>query len=878
MRSRFKLKRMAHLATLALTGAAGADWANAQAYTITVIPSLDPTNGGTAIYPLAINSSGTITGYYQDVQEAPAFDLVDLGFVAQVTGNTVTEQSLNYIGGNIPPTDPSPPAGQSWGFSINGYGVVTGTSPDRDGNSPVYSVTEYSGALLSSLGTLPQAGATLPQDAALAFGASINSNGVIAGASWEYSQATLNRLHAFVYNPSTGYTDLSQGLMNTSAAYSLNPAGTVAVGFISTGTTKAGNGTPNTPLVAEKWTLTGGAWNPTSLGTLGGSQSIAYGVNAAGQIVGVADTSGDGSDAFVYQNGQMIDLNGTPSTGSGTFGDPVYVAGGLNGFTGNPLNAGVGTVNSLADAINDNGQIVGYTTQSGTMEAFIATVNSNNVVTMTNISQMFPGYFINEATGINDLGQVVAYGTYTSGRYSGNVVGLEINTAPIGTWNSSAGGSWATASNWTGNIPNAVGVVANFGTSPGLAASGDVTLDGNQTVGHIVFNNNTSSYTINSGSGGSLIIDDSTDVAGPTPSITVSAGSHAINAPIILATNNGSIGVVVNTWTGTSLTLGGSIAAMNGGSGVLTADGGGQLLFALTAVVSVPLVVNNSVTFQAKTSGTAGILVRVVPSINISSGTSTVAIAPAVTPSSRQLLVTTPILSTGIPQYGSVSQWMGTLDLANNDMDIPNGNLATISSMVAQGFSAFAIDLNVYPEKNVYGYYSGDPGAFVGAYAGIGGIVSSSAALDTTHLTALGVIENVNAAGKSLYSTFDGHSVTSTDVLVKYTYYGDANDDGMVDGSDYSRIDNGYLKHLTGWGNGDFNYDGIVDGSDYTLIDNAFNTQGASLASTPDAALTDQIAVSEPVSVPEPTTLGIITLCTLSWLSRRRSAQPVARR
>ena len=51
-----------------------------------------------------------------------------------------------------------------------------------------------------------------------------------------------------------------------------------------------------------------------------------------------------------------------------------------------------------------------------------------------------------------------------------------------------------------------------------------------------------------------------------------------------------------------------------------------------------------------------------------------------------------------------------------------------------------------------------------------------------------------------------------------------------MDGTDYSRIDNGYLNHLTGWANGDFNYDGVVDGSDYTFIDNAFNSQGASLA------------------------------------------------
>jgi hypothetical protein len=76
----------------------------------------------------------------------------------------------------------------------------------------------------------------------------------------------------------------------------------------------------------------------------------------------------------------------------------------------------------------------------------------------------------------------------------------------------------------------------------------------------------------------------------------------------------------------------------------------------------------------------------------------------------------------------------------------------------------------------------------------------------------------------------------SLPVLVKYTYYGDANLDGKVDGSDYSRIDNAALNHLTGWSNGDFNYDGVIDGSDYTLIDNAFNRQGAALGSSTPAA------------------------------------------
>ena len=46
--------------------------------------------------------------------------------------------------------------------------------------------------------------------------------------------------------------------------------------------------------------------------------------------------------------------------------------------------------------------------------------------------------------------------------------------------------------------------------------------------------------------------------------------------------------------------------------------------------------------------------------------------------------------------------------------------------------------------------------------------------------------------------SFDGQNPSKTDILVKYTYYGDANLDGQADAGDYSLIDNGYLNHLTG--------------------------------------------------------------------------------
>jgi xyloglucan-specific exo-beta-1,4-glucanase len=94
--------------------------------------------------------------------------------------------------------------------------------------------------------------------------------------------------------------------------------------------------------------------------------------------------------------------------------------------------------------------------------------------------------------------------------------------------------------------------------------------------------------------------------------------------------------------------------------------------------------------------------------------------------------------------------------------------------------------------------------------------------------TTLAVVLNIDNDGNRLISTFDNQSVQSTDVLIKYTYFGDADLSGDVTATDYMIIDNGLNFGLTGWQNGDFNYDNKINGDDYTLIDNAFNTQSQS--------------------------------------------------
>ena len=148
----------------------------------------------------------------------------------------------------------------------------------------------------------------------------------------------------------------------------------------------------------------------------------------------------------------------------------------------------------------------------------------------------------------------------------------------------------------------------------------------------------------------------------------------------------------------------------------------------------------------------------------------------------------------------------GVLDLGGNDMIVHGGDLPTLSNDIGQR-----------------------------------SILSSIAA--ATNNQALGIAVNVT-------SSFDGQNVQSTDVLIKYTYYGDADLSGNVTAADYLLIDNGFnsqstIDALAGWQNGDFNYDGKINGDDYTLIDNAFNTQNTA----------QPLAQAKPLAVATPSPL-----------------------
>ena len=80
-------------------------------------------------------------------------------------------------------------------------------------------------------------------------------------------------------------------------------------------------------------------------------------------------------------------------------------------------------------------------------------------------------------------------------------------------------------------------------------------------------------------------------------------------------------------------------------------------------------------------------------------------------------------------------------------------------------------------------------------------------------------------------TSFRGVSTIGGNVIVAYTYAGDANLDGKINIDDYGRIDGQVSQSgsVWGWFNGDFNYDGKINIDDYGIIDGAINAQGTPL-------------------------------------------------
>lgn len=255
------------------------------------------TLGGTTSYGLGINSRGQVSGYAQDANDE---------FHAFIYDGTLND--IGTLGGRF-----------TSATSINDSGLITGTSA---GHAFLYDGTMH------DLGTLGG-----PES----FASGVNADGQVTG----YSDAVnFGETHAFLYD---------------GAMHDLGTLG---------GALSRGNGINAKRQVTGFSYLTGESeihaflWTPTApdsvsgamldLGTLGGTVSEGYGVNAVGQVTGFSFTSFNAArHAFLYTSELgMQDLNTL-----------------IDSLSGWELLA--------ARAINDEGQIVGSGIIRGEIHAFL---------------------------------------------------------------------------------------------------------------------------------------------------------------------------------------------------------------------------------------------------------------------------------------------------------------------------------------------------------------------------------------------------------------------------------------------------------------------------------------------------------------------------
>jgi probable HAF family extracellular repeat protein len=158
------------------------------------------------------------------------------------------------------------------------------------------------------------------------------------------------------------------------------------------------------------------------LGTLGGSRfGSANAINNSGQIVGYSSTSGNVSiNPFLYSNGTMQDLGAVGGAiginGSGQVVGDIYITNGTHPFLySNGKITDIGTLPratflNMAYGINNSGQISGWSSvivNNSGQTAFKPFLYSNG--TMQDLGTL--GGNKSFGQGLNDQGQVVGYST-----------------------------------------------------------------------------------------------------------------------------------------------------------------------------------------------------------------------------------------------------------------------------------------------------------------------------------------------------------------------------------------------------------------------------------------------------------------------------------
>jgi hypothetical protein len=555
-------------------------------------------------------------------------------------------------------------------------------------------------------------------------------------------------------------------------------------------------------------------------------------------FVGVGSASGVLNLSGGTLNANLIEMAAGGTASLMQSGTSVINVTDVSNATGLEI-GGVATLSGGTINITSSDLSVGYYQQSGTLIQ-----NGANVIFLTLASPLYIGA-ASQSTGLASLSNgvldVASGGSIQIGHAGGAGTLLLGGTSLV---------------QFNNNVVY-LGSGSTSGGTVSLSGDGGVNLTGgNFIVGY-------------NGGTGVLIQSGTSYAALGTASLVIGQGSDGL----------GDDGIGVATLSGGTFIAGPLFIGLAGGIGTLNQSGTEQSTFG-------PAIISSTGTL-AISGGTMGVQkILSAGSVKISGGTLAITGAGSLGAGTTS--------STGLSISGS-----GVLDVGSGAIVIEYGGGASPVGDLSFGHTA-----RNYPANSIQRY--AQTGFDALSWNGPG-INSSYAENDPNELTAVGVadendLENVYPAD---FTKADGGSGTwmgqaindPNNVLVRMTYYGDGNLDGVVNKFDVAALAQGYsgLAGYIGWSDGDYTYAGYISKLDISLLAESYVFQGAPLgdAETGDAITAGQaqylIALDPdmPMDVhtefntiaagqtPEPASLAVLCAAGVGLLGRRQRSSRI---